>query len=88
MTTELQTLALDIASECAASDIECFCIEVSDDDAGNGRWYDLDRLAPNGDWERQNIARAERFLDLAGRLERRADNPRIVRIKAGERVHG
>lgn len=32
-------------------------------------------------WERANIDRAERFLELAGRLERRQGNPRIVRIK-------
>jgi hypothetical protein len=32
-------------------------------------------------WGRANIDRAERFLELAGRLERRQDNPRIVRIK-------
>lgn len=27
------------------------------------------------------LTRAERFLDLVGRIERRQDNPRIVRIK-------
>lgn len=30
------------------------------------------------------VMRAERFLELAGRLERRAGNPRIVRILAVE----
>lgn len=83
MTTELQTLALEIAHDEAASEIKWVCRRVyGEDDV----WFDLDRFVAGGDSEK--VARAERFLDLAGRLERRADNPRIVRIKAGERDHG
>lgn len=77
----LHCLSYDIANEAAASDIERCCADVSDDDAGDRPWYDLDRLVFDGDWERANIARAENFLDLAGRLDRRQGNQRIVRIK-------
>lgn len=81
MTTELRTLALEIAQDISRSDIECFCTWINDDDAGARIWFDLDS-ANGDDTERVLVARAERFLDLAGRLERRADNPRVVRIKA------
>lgn len=87
MTPDLIKLALDIAHETAESDLECFC--KWDTAGGNGqrdRWYLLDTADPNG--EAPMVERAALFLDLAGRLERRADNPRIVRIKAGERAHG
>lgn len=35
----------------------------------------------SNEFEHTIVTRAERFLDLAGRLERRQGNPRIVRIK-------
>jgi hypothetical protein len=81
MTTELQTLALEIAHDISRSDIECFCTWINDDDGGARVWFDLDS-ANSDETERELVARAERFLELAARLERRADNPRIVRIKA------
>lgn len=82
MNPDLIHLAMALAHEVAEADIESFCMWVSNDDDGpNSREYDLDGHDKSNEFEHTMVTRAERFLDLAGRLERRQDNPRIVRIK-------
>ncbi len=72
---DLIDLALLIADDKAASDIECECEHAGR--APHGYWYDT---ASADEISAPDVDRAVRYLELRGFLQRRSQAPHIVTL--------
>lgn len=87
-TDELNTLAHQIAYDCARSDIESFTTTMDDRGAAPTepanfdpahRWNDLSTVIRD-DFEREAVAQAIFYLDARGLLHRKPGAPFLVQI--------
>ncbi|GAB2913969.1 hypothetical protein [Paralcaligenes ginsengisoli] len=81
MTNDISRLAIEIADEAAAMDINAYCIKTTID---NRAWLNTQRSKYSAD-DLAVIARATRYLDARGMLARHAQNRNLVALDAGGR---